>query len=85
MPLKLATDFEIPLDAVTQRLAFLAQSGAGKSYGAMKLAEEMLSQNAQVIALDPVGVWWGLRSSADGKKAGLPIAVFGGEHGDFKA
>lgn len=32
--------------------------------------------------LDPLGVWYGLRSSADGTKPGLPFIVFGGEHGD---
>lgn len=29
------------------------------------------------------GVWWGLRSSADGKAAGFPVAVFGGDHADI--
>jgi uncharacterized protein len=81
--LRLADDLVLPVEAVTQKFAFLAQSGAGKSYAAMKLAEEMLSHHMQVIVLDPVGVWWGLRGSADGKTAGLPIAVFGGEHGDL--
>jgi hypothetical protein len=32
--------------------------------------------------LDPVGAWWGLRSSADGKSDGLPLPVLGGAHGD---
>ncbi|MBE7474271.1 MAG: ATP-binding protein [Anaerolineales bacterium] len=75
--------FTLPSDAVTQKFAFLAQSGAGKSYAAMKLAEAFLTIGAQIIALDPVGVWWGLRVAADGKKAGFPIAVFGGDYGDL--
>jgi uncharacterized protein len=80
--LSLAPSLALPAEVVTQKLAFLAQSGAGKSYAAMKLAEEMLTFGAQVVALDPVGVWWGLRVAADGKKPGIPITVFGGEHGD---
>ena len=28
------------------------------------------------------GVWYGLRSSANGRKGAYPIVIFGGEHGD---
>src|SRR6185436_11224011 len=34
------------------------------------------------VVADPIGVWWGLRAAADGKAAGLPILVMGGDHGD---
>lgn len=81
--LKISADLELPLDAITERLGFLGTSGSGKTYGAGKLAEEMLSAGAQVIPIDPVGTWWGLRSSADGKRAGHPILVFGGIHADL--
>lgn len=81
--LKLSAELELPLDAITERLGWLGTSGSGKTYGAGKLAEEMLDVGAQVIVLDPVGPWWGLRSSADGKRAGLVITVFGGMHGDL--
>jgi DNA helicase HerA-like ATPase len=33
--------------------------------------------------VDPTGAWWGLRSSRDGKGAGFPILVLGGDHGDL--
>lgn len=62
MKLKISEDLALPLDAVTQKFAFLGRTGSGKSYGATKLAEEMLEAKAQVIALDPVCVWWGLRT-----------------------
>lgn len=81
--LAFADGLGLPLAAVTQKFAFLGQSGGGKTYSATKLAELMLEVGAQVVALDPVGVWWGLRSSADGKKDGFAITVFGGEHGDL--
>lgn len=79
---ELSPALSLPADAVTQKLAFLARTGAGKTYTAMKLCEEMLAAGAQVVALDPVGVWWGLRLAADGKGEGFSIPVFGGQHGD---
>jgi len=83
LALRVADGLALPFAVVTEKLAFLAQSGAGKSYAAMRLAELMLTVGAQVVALDPVGVWWALRSSADGTGPGFPIVVFGGEHGDL--
>lgn len=73
----------LPLDAVTQRNAFLGRVGSGKTYAATKLAELLYAAGAQVVAFDHVGVWWGLRLAKDGKKAGIPIPVFGGLHGDI--
>jgi hypothetical protein len=32
--------------------------------------------------VDPLGVWWGLRASADGSAPGYPVIVFGGRHAD---
>lgn len=81
--LKLAADLELGIDAVTQRFAFLARSGAGKTYGASKLAEEMLGAGAQVLVIDPVGCWYALRVGADGKSKGFDIVVLGGLHGDL--
>jgi hypothetical protein len=79
--LKISDTLALPSDVVTQKLAFLGRTGSGKSYGATKLCELMLDAGAQVIALDPVGVWYGLRLSADGSR-GFAVPVFGGEHGD---
>jgi hypothetical protein len=76
-------DLFLPLEVVTQKLAFLGTSGGGKTYGASKLAELMLEASAQVVILDPVGVWYGLRVGAGGKGAGLQIPVLGGLHGDI--
>jgi hypothetical protein len=79
--LHLAKDLHLPINAVTEKFAILGQSGGGKTYTAMKLAELMLDAGAQIIALDPVGVWRGLLSSENGKSAGFPVTVFGGENG----
>lgn len=83
MKLHISEDLTLPVDAVTQKLAFLGRTGSGKTYAAQKLAEEMLRVQAQVVCLDPVGVWYGLRISGDGKSPGLPITIFGGLHGDL--
>ena len=77
------TPFALPLDAATQKFAFLARSGAGKTYAATRLAETMHAAGIPFVALDPVGVWYGLRLAADGVGPGLPIPVFGGEYGDI--
>ena len=81
--LRLALDFTMPIDAVTQTISILARRGAGKTHTATVLAEEMLRQRLLVVVIDPTDVWWGLRTSRDGKKKGYPIVVFGGPHGDI--
>jgi ribosome-binding protein aMBF1 (putative translation factor) len=37
----------------------------------------------RVLVLDPLSVWWGLKSGADGTSPGFPIPVFGGPHADI--
>lgn len=80
--LKLSNELTLPLDAVTQTFAFLGRRGSGKTYGAGKLAELFLDAGAQIVVLDPIGNWYGLRLSADGQGKGFSIPVFGGEQGD---
>lgn len=81
--LKLGKGLDLPLEVVTQKLAWLGVTGSGKTYGATKLAEELWHAGAQFVALDPVGVWYGLRLDADGQSPGIPVPVFGGLHGDL--
>ena len=75
--------FNLPLDAVNQKIGFLGRTGSGKSYAAMKVAGEMLDAGAHVVILDVVGVWWGLRLAADGKSQGVEVPVIGGLCGDI--
>jgi len=82
MKLRIADNFALPTEAVTQTFAILAKRGAGKTYTAAVMAEEMLAASLPLVICDPIGVWWGLRASADGKNPGLPIVVIGGDHGD---
>lgn len=81
--LYLAKDLEVPLAIATHKLAIVAESGAGKTYTAGVLVEQLLAAGVQVIVLEPVGVWPGLKSSADGKRPGFAILVLGGDHGDL--
>lgn len=80
--LKLAENLELPLDAVTRTFGLLAVRGAGKSNTAAVMAEEMFKAKLPFVVIDPVGSWYGLRSSSDGTAPGLPIPIFGGKHGD---
>jgi hypothetical protein len=83
MSLRIAKNLELPTEAITKTFAVLAQRRKGKTYAASVMAEEMVDDKLPWVALDPTGAWWGLRSSADGKSAGLPVYVFGGDHGDL--
>ncbi len=62
--------------------AFMGKRGSGKSYLGRVLAEELWRTKVKFAVLDPMGVMWGLRSGADGGPGGLPVPVFGGDHGD---
>jgi len=80
--LRLAADLALPVDVVTQTVAILAKRRAGKSYTMRRLAEQLFKAGQQIVIVDPKGDQWGIRSAADGKGAGLPIVILGGEHGD---
>lgn len=75
MKLRIADRFSLPIDAVTQTFGILAKRGVGKTYTASVMAEEMLNNGQQIVAIDPTGAWWGLRSH-------FKIVIVGGEHGD---
>ena len=81
--LKISDNLSLPREAATWVLAYLAKRGAGKTYNAAVQAEEMVKAGIPIGVVDGMGIWWGLRASADGKGEGLPIVVFGGEHADL--
>ncbi len=81
--LAISDDLALPLEAVTETFSILAKRGSGKSYTASVLMEELIEAGQPVVVIDPVGVWWGLRSSADGEGPGLPVVIFGGDHADL--
>lgn len=74
--------FTLPLETATLASATIGIRGSGKTNTGVVLVEELLSAGQQVVIIDPTDVWWGLRSSFDGKKPGFPIPILGGGHGD---
>lgn len=80
--LRISPQLHLPVDVAGEAIAILAKRGAGKTNTATVLVEELYDAAVQVVILDPVGAWWGIRSSHDGKQAGLPFAILGGQHGD---
>lgn len=72
-------EFTLPEDAITQAFAFLGRRGSGKTYAATVMAEAFIDGGHQVVVIDPLGVWWGLRG---GHPLKHPPIILGGEHGD---
>lgn len=81
--MKLAENLSLPPEIVTETVSVLGRRGSGKTHTASVLVEEMLAAGQQVVVLDPLDVWHGLRSSADGKSEGFAIVVFGGAQADL--
>ncbi len=73
----------LPIEACVETNSVLGQRGSGKTYGAQVMAEEMIRAGVQIVVIDPLDVWNGLRSSADGKSPGLNVVVIGGFKGDL--
>jgi hypothetical protein len=69
-------------EALDDRIAIVGTAGSGKTYAAKGFVERLLDSGARVAIVDPLGVWWGLRATADGSAAGYPVVVFGGRHAD---
>lgn len=62
--------------------AIVGVTGSGKTYVAKGMVEKLIAEGSRVCTIDPTGAWYGLRSAADGKGPGLPVVIFGGDHGD---
>jgi hypothetical protein len=72
----------LPDDIFTQHLGILGKTGSGKTTAAKGFAERLIGVGRRVCAIDPTGVWWGLRLLSDGIQAGYPVVIFGGNHAD---
>lgn len=74
--------YPIPDSALAQHIAVLGKTGSGKTSTAKLIIEHVVTGGARVCILDPIkSDWWGLTSSADGKRPGLPFHILGGPHG----
>jgi hypothetical protein len=72
----------LPAEALDDRIAIVGTAGSGKTYAAKGFVERLLEGGARMAIIDPLGVWWGLRASANGSAPGYPVVVFGGRHAD---
>ena len=70
------------LEALDDQIAIVGTAGSGKTNAAKGFVERLLASGARIAIVDPLGVWWGLRASADGAAPGYPVVVFGGRHAD---
>ncbi len=82
MTLRMSAGLSLPIESIVETFAILGKRGSGKTSAAVVMAEEMIGAGHPVVIVDPVGVWWGLRSSKTGKGDGLPVVIFGGDHAD---
>jgi len=75
--------FVFPKSVLEHHVAVLGKTGSGKTSTAKLLIEQVVADgNSRVCVLDTVkSDWWGVISSADGKRPGLPFHILGGPHG----
>lgn len=72
----------LPPEALAQHVAVLGKTGSGKTSTGKLIIEQVAADGARVCVLDPIkSDWWGMTSSVDGKKCGLPFHILGGPRG----
>lgn len=79
--LHISSKLTLPADAVTSTIVIYGGKGMGKTNLAGVLVEEFASTGQRFAVIDPMGVWWGLRHSIDGKGNGIKVLILGGTHG----
>jgi hypothetical protein len=80
--LRIANNLTLPLETVTSTLIAYGGKGMGKTNLGSVLVEELTRCGLRWAWLDPLGVSWGLRHSADGAGPGVECLILGGLHGD---
>lgn len=76
--------YPIPDEAFDDRIAITGTSGAGKTYLTLGAISRLIKSGSRVIAIDPLGVMYGLRLMPDGvTPSSLKPVIFGGPHGDL--
>lgn len=81
--LRFSDDLTVPVDWITLATVVYGARGSGKTCFGRVAAEEAHKARQRFCAIDLKGDWYGLKSSADGKRDGIPVVVFGGDHEDL--
>jgi uncharacterized protein len=81
--LHISPDLLLTPDVQTSTVVIYGGKGMGKTNLGAVLVEELSKAELRWSVLDPLGVWWGLRHSSDGKGPGIECLVLGGPHGDI--
>ncbi len=68
---------------IIEPVAIVGTTGSGKTYAAKGIVEDLLERGRRVCIIDPLGVWYGLRTTADGEGPAFPVTIFGGDRADF--
>lgn len=72
----------IPAEILSGHTAVLGMTGSGKTSTEKLIIEQVVEDGARVCVLDTLkSDWWGITSSASGKRAGLPFKILGGPRG----
>ncbi len=81
--LRLSDSLALPLDWMTMATVVYGARGSGKTTLGRVVAEELWRNGQRFVAVDLKGDWHGLKSTADGEGAAIPVVIFGGEHADL--
>lgn len=81
--LRLAENLALPADWMVMATVVYGARGSGKTTLGRVVAEELWKAGQRFGAIDLKGDWWGLKATADGEGAGIPVVIFGGEHADL--
>lgn len=67
------------VEASKSHTAIVGKTGSGKTCTAKLMIERVVGGSGRVCILDPIkSDYWGLVSSGDGKRPGLPFHILGG-------
>jgi len=80
--LHISTDLALPLDWMTLATVVYGARGSGKTTFGCVVAEELSGAHQRWCAVDLKGDFYGIKSARDGKHAGIPAIIFGGDHAD---